>query len=158
MLTIGIHFRGPELKHTDTGQVLIRTVKVVAELCGDVIGGKDTNDVHGYQSKGTTFVLGSSPLLNVMFYVPGSLGDFPRLAAPTAGKFSRKLQEVLVEVYVPKEQVASGRSVEFVIEALRKSCAVAADVFEKKKAGPFDLAMANAIIDRVRDALLEKSA
>lgn len=78
--------------------------------------------------------------------------------APRAGRFSRKQKLLLVEVHVPKEQVESGGSVEFIIGALRQACSIAAEVFEQKKAGPFDLTKANAIVDRVRDALMEKQA
>jgi hypothetical protein len=137
MISIGAHYRGPELDESPIDRLIRTAATSVKRVRGD-----------GYESH-------SSPAVNVVFYVPGSLGDFPPLDAPRAGRFSRKQKLLLVEVYVPKEQVASGGSVPFVIDALRKSCAIAAEVFEKKKAGAFDLAKANAIVDRVQEALLK---
>jgi hypothetical protein len=139
MISMGCDFGGPGLSQGEFGQMLLAASRLV--------------EVH----RGV-YTEGSIPEVNVVYYVPGSITDFPPLDAPRAGRFSRKQKLLLVEVYVPKEQVASGGSVEFIIDALRQACVIASEVFEKKKAGPFDLAKANAIIDRVRDAMLAKQA
>ncbi len=156
MISLGEQYGGPELQVAEIFSVLCRTSQLVAQYRGgEMYGGKDIAGVdESPRPDGPYFEVGSAPTLNIIFHVPGSITDFPPLDAPQAGRFSRKQKLLLVNVYVSREQVAAGGSIEFVIDALRKSCAIAADVFEKKKAGPFDLARANAIIGRVKDALL----
>jgi hypothetical protein len=99
------------------------------------------------------FTVGLRPAMNVVFYVPGSLGDFPNITKVAAGRFSRKQKLLLVEVPVPRDIAASGGSVEFVIDALHQANAIAADVFARKGPEPFDLAKAEAIVERVKEAL-----
>ena len=86
--------------------------------------------------------------MNVVFYVPGSLGDFdiPKIEA---SRFSRKQKLLLVAVPVPKAVVQSGGSVEFVMAALHQPNALAAEVFACKGVGVFDLAQAEAILEKV---------
>lgn len=134
MITLGGHFRGPELEKSAIDRLIGRAMRSVADARGD-------------------WKEGDAPGVNVVFYVPGSLGDFPDIPELAAGRFSRKQKLLLVEVPVPRALVASGGSVDWVIDALRQACLIAAKVFEQKKAGPFDLAKANAIIDRVAQAL-----
>lgn len=134
MISIGCHFRGPELKQSPIGDLILAAMNRVAEFRGN-------------------YAEGSIPEVNVVFYVPGSLGDFPPLDKPRAGRFSRKQKLLLVEVYVPREVAEAGGSVEFVIDALRQANAIAAEVFLKKGPEPFDLAKANAIVDRVNEAM-----
>lgn len=160
MISIGCDFFGPELKSSPIGKLLLETANRIAELRGgEWYGVKDVSGLDRRPRPSSAyFEVGSLPAVNIVFQVPGSLGDFPALSAPRPGRFSRKQQLLLVEVYVPREQVASGGSVEFVIDALRQSCVIAADVFDKKNMSPFDLSTANVIIDRVRDALLDAAA
>jgi hypothetical protein len=101
---------------------------------------------------------GISPGLNVVFYVPGSLGDFSNVTKIAAGRFSRKQKLLLVEVPVPRDVAESGGSVEFVIDALRQAIVIAAEVFARKGHEPFDPARANAIVDRVNHTLRARKA
>jgi hypothetical protein len=134
MIFIGNHFHGPELTGSPIDRLLTSAAKAAVSSRGP-------------------FDLGSTPAVNVVFHVPGSLGEAPQAAHPVAGRFSRKQKLLLVEVYVPKEQVATGGSIDFVIDSLRQANAIAADVFARKGTEPFDVAKANAIIDQVSEAL-----
>ena len=155
MISIGEQYGGAELQGSAIDRRLSRVSLLVSEhRDSEWFGIKDIAGVDTRpRPNGPYFEVGSAPAVNIIFHVPGSILDFPARDAPQAGRFSRKQMLLLVNVYVPKEQVASGGSVNFLIDALRQSCAIAAEVFDKKKAGPFDLAKANMIIDRVRDVL-----
>jgi hypothetical protein len=159
MISIGNQFGGQELRGSNIQTLLSHTSNLIAEhRGGEWYGAKDIAGADDRPRPAEPyFEVGSEPAVNIVFHVPGSITDFPPLEAPQAGRFSRKQKLLLVNVYVPKEQVALGGSVDFVIDALRKSCAIAAEVFEKKKVGPFDLARANAIIERVRTRLMERT-
>jgi hypothetical protein len=135
MISIGVDFMGPEHPETAIGQLLLAASRRVQEHRGD------------YESY-------PGPRVNVVFYVPGSLGDFPNITKVAAGRFSRKQKLLLVEVPVPRDVAESGGSVEFVISALRQANAIAADVFARKGPEPFDLAKAEAIVKRVKEALV----
>jgi hypothetical protein len=91
--------------------------------------------------------------VNVVFYVPGSLSDFPLITKIAAGRFSRKRKLLLVEVPVPRHVAESGGSVEFVIDALHQANAIAADVFERKGVVEFNLKRAEAIVEKVKQGL-----
>ncbi len=134
MISIGAHFRGPELEGSPIDKRLSSAMKAVIAECRD-------------------FRDGSAPAVNVVFYVPGSLGgfDIPKIEA---SRFSRKQQLLLVAVPVPEAVAAAGGSVEFVIDALHKANTIAAEVFAKKGAQSFDLAKAEAIVEKVKDVLL----
>ncbi|MBX3435735.1 MAG: hypothetical protein KF847_20650 [Pirellulales bacterium] len=154
MISIGEHYRGPEL-HGSKIQTLLGCVgrSIIAE-CGHFVGGKD---IAGRDSNSDpfkrAFEVGSAPAANVVFYVPGSLGDFdiPKIEA---SRFSRKQKLLLIAVPVPKEEVASGGSVEFVTGALHEANRIAAETFARKGAEPFDLEKAEAIVERVRQSLV----
>jgi hypothetical protein len=62
----------------------------------------------------------------------------------------------VVLVTVPKEQVESGGSVDFVIDALHHANRIAVATFARKKAGEFDLAKAEAIVEKVRQSLVDQ--
>ncbi|HEX2971536.1 MAG TPA: hypothetical protein VHP11_04350 [Tepidisphaeraceae bacterium] len=100
---------------------------------------------------------GTVPGVNVVFYVPGSVMDHVSVTKIEAARFSRKRKLLLVNVPVPKEIVRDwNQSLLFLIDALCKANAIAAEVFGHKKGmEPFDLAKAEAIIDRVKEMLVE---
>src|SRR4029450_2297709 len=98
---------------------------------------------------------GERPGVNVVFYVPGSLGDFD-IPGIQASRFSRKEKLVLVAVPVPQEVAEAGGAVGFVVDALRRANEIAAQVFARKGAEPFDLAGAEALVEKVREALVAR--
>jgi hypothetical protein len=139
MISIGGHYRGPELDGSPVDLLIRSAAMALKRLRGN-----------GYEAH-------SAPAVNVVFYVPGSLGDFdiPKIEA---SRFSRKQKLLLVAVPVPKDVAAAGGSVEFVIGALRQAVAIAAEVFAGKKVGVFDRARAEAIIEKVRATLAAESS
>jgi hypothetical protein len=138
MISIGAHYSGPELEGSRINE-LIRAAMISVE-----------------SARGKGYEAHSSPAVNVVFYVPGSLGGFeiPRIEA---SRFSRKKKLVLVAVPVPPEVAQAGGSVEFVVDALHKAVAIAAEVFAGKGAEPLDLAKAETILEKVRQALLAQA-
>jgi len=135
MISIGGHFRGPELEGSP-----------IDKLIGAAMIAVEAARSKGYEAHAT-------PAVNVVFYVPGSLGgfDIPKIEA---SRFSRKKKLVLVAVPVPPEVAQAGGSVEFIIDALHKANAIAADVFARKGKEPFDLARAEATVEKVKQLLL----
>jgi hypothetical protein len=134
MIYIGLQLNGPELGKAPIDRLLTLAAKAAAEARGG-------------------FTVGLRPAMNVVFYVPGSLGDFPNITKVAAGRFSRKQKLLLVEVPVPRDVAEAGGPVEFVIGALRRAIAIAADVFARKGPEPFEVAKAEAIVERVKEAL-----
>jgi hypothetical protein len=102
-----------------------------------------------------SFKLGSSPAVNVVFYVPGSLGDFD-VPEIEASRLYRKDKLVLVAVPVTRDEVASGGSVDFVTEALHEANRIAAETFSRKTTETFPLAQADAIVTQVRQSLIDQ--
>jgi hypothetical protein len=94
--------------------------------------------------------------VNVVFYVPGSLVSYEDLKKIEAARFSRKQKLLLLAVPVPKEEVESGGSVEFVVGALRRAKAIAAETFARKGSESFDIERAEAIIEKVRESLVDQ--
>jgi hypothetical protein len=134
MISIGAHYRGPELEGSAIDTLIVKATKAAK-------AGRPTD----YEAH-------RNPAVNVIFYVSGSLGgfDIPKIEA---SRFSRKQKLLLVAVPVPEDMAKSGGSVEFVIGALRQAVAIAAEVFAKKNVGAFDLAGAERIIEEVQAAL-----
>ena len=130
MITIGGHYRGSELETSFIRRVLSAVAKTVAVYSGERAEG-------------------SEPTVNVVFYVPGSLGRFeiPRVEA---SRFSRKQKLLLVAVPVPPEMVNSSGALDFVMDSLHKANAIAAEVFAKKNVGIFDLAKGDELVEKAR--------
>jgi hypothetical protein len=152
MITIGAVFHGPELEESRIKKLVQSTGIAVNKERGPWIGEDDFGPTDIRPESGQYFEQGSAPAVNVIFYVPGSLGS----EGPTkieAGRFSRKKKLLLVAVPVPKEVAEAGGSVKFVIGALREAITIAAKVFADKNAGTFDLVKAEAIIDGVQKTL-----
>jgi hypothetical protein len=134
MISIGGHYNGPELEGSAIDLLIRSAAKAVKRFRGD-----------DYEAH-------SVPAVNVVFYVPGSLGA----EGPTkieAARFSRKQKLLLVAVPVPRDVAEAGGSIEFVIDALHRANAIATEVFAKKGVGAFDLAKAEALVEKVRQTL-----
>lgn len=155
MISLGAHFRGPELSGLNLGRLIQASMKAVEDICGPCVGADDYGPGSSPPESGPYVEVGVAPLVNVVFYVPGSLGDFdiPKIEA---SRFSRKNKLLLVAVPVSREEVASGGSVEFVIGALLEANRIAAETFSRKTAETFELARADAIVGQVRQSLIEQ--
>jgi len=153
MISIGAHFRGPELSGSRIKQLLMAAMRALKKERGPLVGTDDFGPCDPRPTSGPYVELGAAPEVNVVFYVPGSLGDFdiPKIEA---SRFSRKQKKLLVAVPVPKEEAESGGSVEFVIDALHQANRIAAETFARKRAGEFDLARADAIAEKIRQSLI----
>ena len=155
MISIGEHYRGHELSGSKIGQLLKATNRAAREETGPLVGSDDFGPCGERPESGAYFEVGSAPAVNVVFYVPGSLGDFdiPKIEA---SRFSRKQKLLLVAVPVPREEVESGGSVEFVTGALHEANRIAAETFARKGSEPFDFERAEAIVERVRQSLVDQ--
>ena len=138
MISIGMNLGGPEQLPIE--KLLRTTMKAVQSARGE-----------GYESH-------RLPSVNVVFYVPGSISDYADLKKIEAARFSRKQKLLLVAVPVPKEEVESGGSVEFVIDSLHQANTIAVETFARKGDEPFDLARAEAIVDQVERSLSDHSS
>ena len=130
MITLGAQFGGPEQNGSPIDVAILSVMDAV-------------RDARGERNKG------AAPAVNVVLYIPGSCG----IAAPTkieAARFSRKQKLLLVAVPVPSEMINSSCALDFVISALHQANAIAADVFAKKNVGTFDLAAADAIVEKAK--------
>ena len=125
----------------------------LSEERGPWVGDDDFGPGDSRPASGRFFELGSAPAVNVIFYVPGSLIGYDDLKKIEPARFSRKQKLLLVAVPVPKDVAESGGSIDFVIDALHKANAIAAEVFAKKGVGAFDLAKAEMLVEKVREAL-----
>jgi len=156
MIAIGANF-GEAGQHNSGVGLLIRSVmNAVSQERGPWVGADDFGPGDPRPLNGPYFEVGSAPAINVIFFVPGSVAQHERLTKIEASRFSRKQKLLLVAVPVPKEVADAGGSVDFVIDALHKANAIAAEVFAKKGSEPFDLAKAEAIVERVREALIAR--
>ena len=134
MIGIGAYFRGPELKDSSVDRRLSEAMKAVRMMRGD-------------------WKEGDAPAVIVLFVVPGSLGDV-NFSGQRVTLFSRKKKLLQIEAAVPKDLVSATRIDDFVIDALRQASRTAAEHFSKKKAGVFDLAKAEEIVEKVRQSLV----
>ena len=155
MISMGEHYRGPELSRSRIGQLLKCASRSIAEATGPIIGTDDFGPCASCPEEGPYFRVGSAPALNVVFYVSGSLGDFD-ITKIEASRFSRKQKLLLVAVPVPKEVVESGGSVEFVISALHEANRIAAETFSRKGTEPFDFAKSESIVEKVKQKLVDQ--
>jgi hypothetical protein len=153
MITIGVNYGGPEQKGSGVYRQLNAAMSAISDARGPWVGGDDFEPGEPRPVTGPFFEVGSAPALNVIFYVPGSLLSYSDLKKIEAARFSRTKKLLLVAVPVPRDVVQAGGSVGFVIDALRQAVAVAAEVFARKNVGVFDQARAEAIIQKVQEAL-----
>jgi len=138
MITLGAYYGGPELHDSAIWLLVGSAMRAAARVRGD-------------------WTEGAAASVNVVFYVPGSLDTYSALKRIEPARFSRKKKLLLVAVPVPPEVAQAGGSVEFIVDALHKANAIAADVFAHKGTDSFDLAKAEAIVEKVRQALLAQA-
>jgi hypothetical protein len=93
------------------------------------------------------------PLLNVVFYVSGSVERYDHNKIVEVGRYSRKKKLLIVAVPVPAAQEGYDGTVDYVVGALRTAIQIGADVLAKKCDEPFDREGAMAVIDRVEAGL-----
>jgi hypothetical protein len=155
LISIGADLNGPGLEHANISKLIAGITQAVVETCGPWIGSDDFGPCGSRPASGPYFEVGSEPSINVVFYVPGSFGDFdvPKIEACL---FSRKNKALLIAVPVPKDAVESGGSVEFVIGALHEANRIAAESFAKKKLDGFNFDKAESLVEEVRKALVER--
>ena len=101
------------------------------------------------------FEFGSRPAVNVVFYVPGSLGS-PDWDGLRDAKFSRQQQLLMVQVAVPENIVESANPEDFVIESLYGANAVAFEFFRQKNMD-FPLAEAEQLVASI-ESRMKKAA
>jgi hypothetical protein len=127
MISIGGYYHGPELKNSETDRVITSLMKAA------------------------TFELGKDPEINVIFYVPGSLGG-PDWEGIRDAKFSRKQQLLMIQVAVPAKMVNSPQLKAFLIENLHQANALAAEVF-RKKGLEYPFSVAEKLVDQITQRL-----
>ena len=155
MISMGVHLNGPELCKSRIDELLRATMRALKKERGPIVGTDDFGQCDPPPASGQYFEIGTFPAVNVVFHVTGSLGGaMPKRIE--AARFSRKQKELLVAVPVPKEEVETGGSIEFVIGALREANRIAAETFGKKGTEPFDFDKAEAIVDKVERSLVDQ--
>jgi acetylornithine deacetylase/succinyl-diaminopimelate desuccinylase-like protein len=150
MITIGVNYGGPEQKGAGIYNLLNAAMNAIADERGPWVGGDDFSPGDPQPATGKYFNVGSAPAVNVIFYVPGSVLTYSDLRQIEPARFSRKQKLLLVAVPVPPEIVNSDKALDFVIDALHKANAIAAEVFAKKNVGTFDLQKADAIVEKAK--------
>lgn len=132
MISIGSVFRGPELKGSSIDQALMAASRALTELRGPL-------------------KLGSTPLVNAVFVVPGSLGsvDFSGLQY---GDYSKKDKAVVVQIEVPVAEVSSPHAKRFVIDSLRGANAMAFEFF-RQKGEDFELREAESMVTAIANKM-----
>lgn len=132
MISIGAIYRGPELDESAVNAAIRRVGKAAIAARGN-------------------FAVGQCPSINVVFYVPGSLGK-PDFQYISEGKFSRKQQLLLVAVPVPEEEVSNDDVMDFLIESLHGANAVAFAFF-RRKGMDYPLKEAEALVAEIRESV-----
>ncbi|MBC8951486.1 hypothetical protein [Xenorhabdus sp. PB62.4] len=133
MITIGSHYKGPELDGSSI-QLALRTTSGVAREERD----KDYNS-------------GKEAFINPVFIVPGSISK-PDFKGFKYGYFSKKEKGVVIQIAVP-QSVTDGEGIrEFIVGALREAVRMAAEKFAKH-AIPFSSLKAEKIILAIEERL-----
>lgn len=132
MISLGGRFRGPELKGSPFHQAHTATARALHELRGPL-------------------VLGSVPLVNAVFVVPGSLGD-PDFDGLEYGDYSRKDKAIVVQIAVPRDVAAAGNPAEFIVGGLRGANAMAFEFF-RQKGDEFPLRQAEEMVTAIAERL-----
>ena len=157
MIAIGVIFGGPGQSMSRIGVLLGTTMEALARERGPWVGDDDFGPGSPRPTSGRFFEEGSTPGINVLFLVPGSIWKHDHVKKDIGAiRFTRKQKMLLINVLVPEEMVRTGGSVEFVIDALHKANAIARDVFSKKHVGPFDFDAAESLVNRVAHALSQQ--
>jgi len=153
MISIGIHRGGPELKDSKVDKAIRAAAIAVAEIRGPWVRSDECESSGSSSEEETFFQEGSTPAINIIFYIPGTVMQYDDVTQITATRFTRKRKLLLVTVPVPPELIQSSRAEQFVLDALHQSIQIAADAFAKKSVEPFDLAQAETLVDKVKQSL-----
>jgi len=132
MISIGVVFRGPELKGSSVDHLTTALMKAAAECTG-------------------SFECATGPAINVVFHVPGSLGR-PDWGGIRDAKFSRKRQLLMVQVAVPAKMVDSPSLKDYLIKSLYGADAIAFEFF-RQKGLKFPLAEAEKLVQRIKEKM-----
>jgi hypothetical protein len=132
VISIGAVYQGPELKGSRLNQSIMAASKVLKELRGSL-----TNI--------------DTPWVNAVFVVSGSMGevDFDGLEY---GDYSKKDHGVVVKVAVPTNAVNESKMIDFIVESLRGSNAMAFEFF-RQKGESFPLRAAEDLVTQLADRL-----
>jgi hypothetical protein len=131
MISIGSVYKGPELKGAPLNVALMRAARVLSEVRGPL-------------------TLGSQPLVNAVFVVPGSLGR-PEFDGLELGQYSKKDKAVVVQVAVP-EKAVSEASDAFIVAGLRGANALAFEFF-RQRGEVFPLRDAEQLVTEIAERL-----
>ena len=134
MISIGSVLKGPELRDSPIDRAIMAALRAAKELRGD-------------------FEFGSTPAVNVVFYVPGSTGS-PDWDGLRDAKFSRQQKFLMVQVAVPEDAVESPAPEDFVIGSLYGANAVAFEFFRQRKI-EYPLADAEALVEQIESRIRE---
>ena len=136
MISIGSVLKGPELRGSHTDRILTEIAKAAMECRG-------------------AFEFGASPAVNVVFYVPGSLGS-PDWEGVRDGKYSRKQQVLMVQVAVPSHLMGAASLKAHLLESLHGANAVCFELFCQKGLR-FPLQEAEALVERIKERVTRSS-
>ena len=132
MISIGGVFRGPELESSPFAKAHRATARALKGLRGPL-------------------TLGSAPLVNAVFVVPGSQGE-PDFDGLEYGDYSKKDKSIVVQIAVPRDAVTGAHSAAFIVEGLRGANAMAFEFF-RQKGEEFHLREAEAMVTAIAERL-----
>lgn len=112
MIYIGAIYSGPELEGSHFWHIKIAVTMAMSDAIGN-------------------FQEGAAPSYNIVFCVPGSLGE-PDWTDLRQVRYSRKKQMVLLHAAVPREVVASDNAFDYLISTLREANDAAYRFFKRK--------------------------
>lgn len=133
MISLGNQYGGPELKGSAIRLLLQKIMQLVSDL-------RDEN----YDD-------GTSPWVNIIFIVPGSLIK-PDFSGMKTGFFSKKRKGLVIQIAVPQSVLDCGTEEPFAIESLMNAMDLADEYF-RKKGLDFDLGGAKNLILEVRNLI-----
>ena len=134
MISIGAMYGGPEHEGSAIDKIITAAMNAAMAARGD-------------------WTEGTSPGVNVVFYVSGSVVTHHGPEKIEAARYSRKQRLLLVAVPMPPDVADAGGSIEFIVHALRQANGIAAEIFAKKGTEPVDAARAEAIVTEVEATL-----
>lgn len=136
MIGMGGYYLGPELERSPIARHFHLVSDALDEACGP-------------------WEEGDAPAVIVLFIVPGSLGDVSFSGQRTT-LFSRRKKLLQIEAATPRELLSADRVADlnrFAVDAFRRACRTAAEVFTARKVSGFDLTKAEEIVDQLQERL-----
>lgn len=125
MIYLGAIYSGPELEGSHFSRVESAVMCAVSDALGD-------------------FQEGDAPSYNVVFCVPGSLGE-PDWVDLRQVRYSKKKKMILLHAAVPREVVSSDNAFDYIIATLREANDAAYRFF-KHKGMQFDKDKADGLV------------